>query len=1122
MMKRFSASLRGKKDKDGRRTSTTNGSSQGDDQSVTTDGASQTNGLPQTNGVSQVNGDYKSKSSKGSTPGKTKTEAQGRYPDPPNHEASREDVQTAVNSLIGVISHSMRGLSGQNEDGTYDTKEVHASMWNEMSSLGFRDVKALLDQLAQGKEPVDDKTMLMERVIQLVARLPSNSIHRKQLTDTVVDQLFYSLPHPPQSYLGEQFRYRQADGSYNNILYPHIGKANSPYARTVRPMQVQPGALPDPGLVFDSLMARETFRPHPNKNSSVIFYWASIIIHDLFQTDHADFSNSQTSSYLDLSPLYGDTQEDQNTIRTFKDGLLKPDCFCEHRLLTFPPGCGVILIMFNRFHNYVATQLAAINEGHRFDKPSDKLPEEKAKKAWAKYDNDLFQTARLVTGGLYINITLIDYVGVIVNLNRSNTTWTLDPRVMMGDGTLFNSRDKTEWGTGNQVSAEFNLVYRWHSAISDKDDKWTQNLFKKMFGKPAEELSMPELLAGLTKWEQSMPEDPQAREFNGLKRGSDGKFEDDDLAEIMIASVEDCAGAFGANHIPKALKAIDILGMKQARAWDCCSLNEFRNFFGLKKHSTFEDINSDPKVAEQMRHLYEHPDKVELYTGLVAENAKDPIPEDQGGPVGVGIAPTYSITRAILSDAVALVRGDRFYTVQYNFDVEQGCNFYKLFIRALPNHFQPNSIYAHHPMIIPSENRKIMQNLGRESHYNFERPKRIPGRVMIQNYHGVRQVLENSDVFKSPWGEPCGYIMGPHGKDFMLCGDTKFFTKQRQIMKEALYKDQWEQHVKDFYFYITKKLIKQKSHKIAKTNQVDIVRDVGNLAHIHFAANVFSLPLKSDESPRGVYSEHELWLVMSLLFLFIFFDVDPVKTFPLALGARKTTMQLGQLILANVKFVSSTGWLSGITDKMHQNHGPLADYGVHMVRRLLDSGMDAEEITYSQILPTAGAMVANQAQVFAQIIDWYMGPGHAHWAEITRLAKIGDSHSEAVLLRYVMEAIRLNGIFGSYRTPTSSTTVNDTGFQGPSVNIKPDDKVFVSFVKANRDPEVFPSPDEVKLDRPMDRYIHYGVGQHQCLGMGASRIALTQMLKACAQLENLRPAPGPQGELKKIPREDGF
>ena len=45
-------------------------------------------------------------------------------------------------------------------------------------------------------------------------------------------------------------------------------------------------------------------------------------------------------------------------MRTFKDGLLKSDCFSSKRILGFPPGCGVLLIMFNRFHNYVVTQLA--------------------------------------------------------------------------------------------------------------------------------------------------------------------------------------------------------------------------------------------------------------------------------------------------------------------------------------------------------------------------------------------------------------------------------------------------------------------------------------------------------------------------------------------------------------------------------------------------------------------------------------------------------------------------------------------------------------------------------------------------------------------------------------------
>jgi hypothetical protein len=52
------------------------------------------------------------------------------------------------------------------------------------------------------------------------------------------------------------------------------------------------------------------------------------------------------------------------------------------------------------------------------------------------------------------------------------------------------------------------------------------------------------------------------------------------------------------------LRAISILGMKQARTWNCGSLNEFRKFFGLKKYDTFEEINPDPYVAEQLKHLY--------------------------------------------------------------------------------------------------------------------------------------------------------------------------------------------------------------------------------------------------------------------------------------------------------------------------------------------------------------------------------------------------------------------------------------------------------------------------------------------------------------------------------------
>lgn len=132
-------------------------------------------------------------------------------------------------------------------------------------------------------------------------------------------------------------------------------------------------------------------REHPTQISSNLFYLASIIIHDLFVTNRNDQNISDTSSYLDLSPLYGNNETQQGYVRTMKDGLLKPDTFAQVRLLGFPPGVAALLISFNRFHNSTAKQLAIINEGGRFSYMNE--PPADADKL--KRDNDLFQTARL-------------------------------------------------------------------------------------------------------------------------------------------------------------------------------------------------------------------------------------------------------------------------------------------------------------------------------------------------------------------------------------------------------------------------------------------------------------------------------------------------------------------------------------------------------------------------------------------------------------------------------------------------------------------------------------------------------------------------------------------------------
>ncbi|KAJ5728443.1 hypothetical protein N7493_004773 [Penicillium malachiteum] len=1033
-----------------------------------------------------------------------------------SQQVKRAEVVAVFEKYAQAIHASREPLPNQTGDGTYLKHDQSSGLIDDIKTLGFRDintVKDLIKNKASG-ELIDDKTYLMERIIQLVADMPGHSKNRVELTNVFLDELWNSIPHPPLSYMGDEYQYRSADGSNNNPTLPWLGAANTAYCRTIPPLTIQPSGLPDPGLIFDSLFARQEFTPHPNKVSSVFFDWASLIIHDIFQTDYRQQHLNKTSAYLDLSILYGDVKEQQDLIRSHKDGKLKPDCFSEGRLNALPPACGVLLVMLNRFHNHVVEQIAEINENGRFTKPKARpgLSDADLEKAWVKRDEDLFQTARLITCGLYINITLYDYLRTIVNLNRSNSTWCLDPRAQM------EKAGATPSGLGNQCSVEFNLAYRWHSTIAEGDEKWIDQLYFDLMGKPAEEVTMHELLIGMKKVEGMLDPDPSKREFGHLKRQEDGTFKDEELVAILKNASEDVASAFGPRNVPKALRSIEILGMEAARRWHVGSLNEFRKHFGLKTYDTFEEINSDPEIANTLRHLYEHPDYVELYPGIVSEEAKEPmIP-------GVGICPTYTISRAVLSDAVALVRGDRHYTVDYNarnltnwgynecrydLNINQGCVFYKLATRAFPNWYAPDSIYAHYPMTIPSENRNIMKMLGREQDYSYEPPSFNASRINLTSHQAAKQVLDNPKDFKASWSSAL----------VELFGKGEFDTKQQEAMGKAFGTEDLPKLIKKFYEETTLHLLQQNGGKIAKINQIDITRDVGNAAHVYFASALFGLPLKTEENPAGLFTEHEMYMILTTIFSALFFDVDATKSYSLNRAATAVAQQLGSVVEATVKADTNSGLLSGLMNSFRPHDNALREFGTAALRRLQESGLTSSEIAWSQIIPTIVSLVPTQGQVFTQVIEYYTGEGKQYLPEINRLAKEESPENDEQLYRYCLEAIRINGTFGALREAQTSVTIQDNG---KAVEIQPGNEVFASFVEANHDASVFPDPTQVKLDRPLDSYILIGQGANTGFGQEISKIALVSMLRVVGGLQNLRRAPGAQGQLPKIKQDGGY
>lgn len=86
-----------------------------------------------------------------------------------------------------------------------------------------------------------------------------------------------------------------------------------------------------------------------------------------------------------------------------------------------------------------------------------------------------------------------------------------------------------------------------------------------------------------------------------MKRGPDGSFDDDELAKILQDATATTAGAYRARGTPSALRAVEIMGIMQGRQWGVCSMNEFRQFLGLKKFTTFEEWSTEPGVAVGFR-----------------------------------------------------------------------------------------------------------------------------------------------------------------------------------------------------------------------------------------------------------------------------------------------------------------------------------------------------------------------------------------------------------------------------------------------------------------------------------------------------------------------------------------
>jgi prostaglandin-endoperoxide synthase 2 len=300
-----------------------------------------------------------------------------------------------------------------------------------------------------------------------------------------------------------------------------------------------------------------------------------------------------TRDGLNIAPPYDDPEFDQPLGATLATGAPAP--VAPERLATLfafggdransTPFAAMMNTLLLREHNRVAATLEHMNPG------------------WD--DEHVFQVARNILIPIYIKIVVEQYINHITPLPFRLSA---DPSVAWS----------ANWNRPNWMTAEFSLLYRWHSLMPDTI-AWKGRAAIPLadFG-----LDNTPLIAG----------------------GLDAAF--------STAAAQPTA-ELGAMNTADALLMIEELAIMQARTNRIAPYNAYRVAFGMPPAKAFDDITHRADVKAILEALYDSPDDLEFYPGLFAEDRvkNSPLPTLLMHMVAVD-AFSQALTNPLLSEHV--------------------------------------------------------------------------------------------------------------------------------------------------------------------------------------------------------------------------------------------------------------------------------------------------------------------------------------------------------------------------------------------------------------------------------------------------------------------------------------
>lgn len=144
-------------------------------------------------------------------------------------------------------------------------------------------------------------------------------------------------------------------------------------------------------------------------------------------------------------------------------------------------------------------------------------------------------------------------------------------------------------------------------------------------------------------------------------------------------------------------------------------------------------------------------------------------------------------------------------------------------MRAFPGWYEYNSIYALFPLTIPSENKKILTDLGKVSLYSFKRPSAPTRPCVLSTARSARRIITHPLAFRLVWDKAVCDLTGES-----LSAEARVNAGAHdKLLKQVLYDDvpKGLEEIENFYAKRTTQLIREGSCRFKDYSQVDIIRE---------------------------------------------------------------------------------------------------------------------------------------------------------------------------------------------------------------------------------------------------------------------------------------------------------